>query len=320
MDTLPQLGTEVMEVLGPTFSAYESLVLANEDKIKSTKRETHAYGPETRQALDVYYPDDGAATPAPFKAKPVLVFLYGGGFVDGDKIKPGYAHDLVFANIGHYFASRHGFTVIIPNYRLLKHGAVFPSGGQDVKLVIDWISTSLAQKPGYDAVDLFLLGNSVGGIHATTWAFHPDFTESVANVTATARTGPGVLLRGLMLLGAPIHFGGDDNEILRAYYGGGPDVIAKNIPLALAEAAKQRAGANLLPGVRIAQLLSELDPEYLYQSTKDLQDVWPNSEIETQIIKGHNHISPQCSLGTGIEKEEAWGIQVADFCRSRASS
>ena len=96
-------------------------------------------------------------------------------------------------------------------------------------------------------------------------------------------------------------------------------MIAKNVPLALVEAAKQRAGANLLPGVRVAQLLSELDPEYIYESSKELQDTWPNPEIETQIIKGHNHISPQCSLGTGIEKEEAWGIQVADFCRSLAT-
>ena len=319
MDTLPQLGSDVMEILGPTFEAYASLLLSNEDKIKSTKRETHQYGPESRQALDIYYPDTRASS-SPFKAKPVLIFLYGGGFVQGDKTRTGYANDLVFANIGHYFASKHGFTVVIPDYRLLQHGAKFPSGGEDVKLVVDWIATSLTQKEGYGAIDLFFMGNSVGGIHVSTWAFHPDFAASVASITAAARGGPGVLLRGLLLLGAPVHFGGDDNEILRAYYGGGPDVIEERVPLALAEAAKQRVGANLLPGVRVAQLLSELDPEYIFQSAKELQGTWPNSEIETQILKGHNHISPQCSLGTGIDKEEAWGIQVADFCRSRATS
>lgn len=345
MDTLPQLGRGVFEVLDATFAAYEPLLLQREREIKSTKRETHQYGAHPRQALDIYYPPEeeiAAATAAKtFKApaaaaaaKPVLVFCYGGGFVEGERRKQQYAHDLVFANIGHYFAARHGVTVVIPDYRLLlSHGARFPSGGEDVGLVVDWIAGSLAKRDGYAAIDLFLMGNSVGGVHVSTWALHPAFADSVAGVTvkttndaaAGKRDGPGALLRGILLLGVPAHFGGEDNEILRGYFGAGAGDIARNAPLGLLEAAKERAGGDgapgsFLPGVKLALLLSELDPEYIYESAKEFEEAWPDpGAVETQILKGHNHISPQVSLGTGIEREEAWGIQVVDFCEACAS-
>ncbi|RYP86790.1 hypothetical protein DL770_004861 [Monosporascus sp. CRB-9-2] len=320
MDALPRLGRGIFEVLEPTFAAYEQLLLSREIEIKSTRRDTHQYGPDPRQTLDIYYPHNGAAAAAvPSKAaKAVLVFCYGGGFVQGDKTRPSYANDLVFANIGHYFASRHGFTVVVPDYRLMSHGARFPSGGEDVGLVVDWIKSSLPKQQGYDSIDLFFMGNSVGGVHVSTWALHPAFADSVKGVTAAAREGPGVLLRGLLLLGVPMHFGGDDKEILRNYFGAGE--IRKNSPLGLLESAKQRGDGPNLPGVRVALLLSELDPEYVFDSTKEFQEAWPESSgIETQTLKGHNHISPQCSLGTGVEKEEAWGIQVAEFCQGRAT-
>lgn len=341
MDTLPQLGRGVFEVLDATFAAYEPLLLQREREIKSTKRETHQYGAHPRQALDIYYPPEeeiaaAAPTAKTFKAaaaaKPVLVFCYGGGFVEGERRKQQYAHDLVFANIGHYFAARHGVTVVIPDYRLLpSHGARFPSGGEDVGLVVDWIAGSLAKRDGYAAIDLFLMGNSVGGVHVSTWALHPAFADSVASVMVKKtdvvgnRDGPGALLRGILLLGVPAHFGGEDNEILRGYFGAGAGDIAKNAPLGLLESAKERAGGDgapgsFLPGVKLALLLSELDPEYIYESAKEFEEAWPDpGAVETQILKGHNHISPQVSLGTGIEREEAWGIQVVDFCEACAS-
>ncbi|KAK7752630.1 hypothetical protein SLS62_005399 [Diatrype stigma] len=337
MDALPQLGRGLLEVLDATFAAYEPLLLPRESEIKSTRRETHQYGTDPRQALDVYYPDEAAAARAQAHfpaARPVLVFLYGGGFFSGDRLKADYAHDAVFANIGHYFAARHGFTVVVPDYRLLlAHGARFPSGGEDVALAVDWIARSLTRQNGYAAIDLFVMGNSAGGVHAATWALHPAFADSVSRVTSEASRrgggggGPAVWLRALMLLGVPAHFNGEDNEILRGYFGDGADDIAKNAPLGLLKAATQQwvggasSGAGLVPGVKVAALLSELDPEYIYQSVGEFAEAWPGpGAVETHILRGHNHISPQVSLGTGIEREEAWGVQVADICRSAASS
>ena len=30
-------------------------------------------------------------------------------------------------------------------------------------------------------------------------------------------------------------------------------------------------------------------------------------------LKGHNHISPPLSLGTGVKEEEAWGFELAEW-------
>ncbi|KAI1496416.1 Alpha/Beta hydrolase protein [Biscogniauxia marginata] len=315
MDQLPPLGRYIQEVLLPTFGIYEKLLTAKEKEIKSTRRETHKYGPNPRQLLDVYYPSE--APTAPFVAKPVLVFLYGGGFVGGDRVNQTYANGLIFANIGHFFASRFGFTVVIPDYRLLSHGAKYPSGGEDVKLVVDWITETLARQEGYAAIDLFLLGNSAGGAHVATYLLEPQFAKPRETVLAEERKGGGVLLRGTLLLGTPLHWGKEDNEVLRAYFGEGK--IYENSPLGLLQRSKKEASGPNLPGVKIVTILSELDPEFIGQSANEFKEAWPGSDIEVIVIKGHNHISPQLGLGTGIEREEAWGVQVVEFCKLRAT-
>ncbi|KAI2777202.1 alpha/beta-hydrolase [Daldinia loculata] len=316
MDKLRPLGRGIDDLLLPTFAAYAPLVLAKETEIKSTRRETHKYGSTPRQQLDVYYPDQGKAAPQ-FRAKPVFIFLYGGGFVGGSKINEEYAHGLVFKNVGHFFASRYGFTVIVPDYRLISHGAKYPSGGEDVKLVIDWIAKELTKQDGYESIDLFLLGNSAGGIHVTTYLLGPEFKESREAVVSEERKGPGVLLRGVILLGVPFHWGGDDNAILRAYLGEGK--IWENSSLGILEKEKKKDAEPVLPGVKISILVSELDPELMYESAQQFKKEWTKADIIYDLLDGHNHISPQLGLSTGIEKEEAWGVQVAEFCQSRAT-
>jgi len=41
--------------------------------------------------------------------------------------------------------------------------------------------------------------------------------------------------------------------------------------------------------------------------------------LTVALIESHNHISPPLSLGTGIDKEEAWSHQVGDFIDSLRS-
>ena len=57
----------------------------------------------TALQLDVYYPEP--ATVSPDKPVPVLFFIYGGGFVNGDrKMAPPF--DLAYTNVGVFFAKR----------------------------------------------------------------------------------------------------------------------------------------------------------------------------------------------------------------------
>ncbi|KAI0006420.1 alpha/beta-hydrolase [Xylariaceae sp. FL0662B] len=315
MEKLRQLGIGIDDALMPTFRAYEQMLIAREREIRSTRHETHNYGFDPRHQLDVYYPD--RAPVEPFQAKPVLVFFYGGGFVIGDRVNEGYAHSLIFGNLGHYFASHFGFTVVIPDYRLMSHGAKYPSGGEDVKLSIDWIVTNLTQQEGYESVDLFLLGNSAGGIHSATYLLAPEFKEAREKITAEERTAAGVLLRGAILLGVPFHWGSEDNATLRGYLGEGK--LFDNSPMGLLETAKKTGSTPTLPGVKLSILVSEMDPDLIVDSSKEFKQVWQGSEISFDVLEGHNHLSPQLGLSTGIENEEAWGVQVADFCRSCAT-
>ncbi|KAI0019792.1 alpha/beta-hydrolase [Xylariomycetidae sp. FL0641] len=325
MDKLPSLGRAIFEVLGPTFNAYEPLLAAKADEIRTTRRSTHQYGPEARQALDVYYSPDASppsASAYPGAAKPVLVFCYGGGFVGGNKAVADYADGVVFANIGHFFAAKYGFTVVVPDYRLLQHGAKFPSGGEDVRLVVDWIVGSLAAQDGFKGgpIDLFLMGNSAGGVHVATYLLHPDYAASREAVLAAERKkGDEVALRGVLYLGVPFHWGKEDNEVLTNYFGAGQ--IYAHSPIGLLQAAKAKAGGAepRLPGVKTAVLVSELDPEFVADTAEEMKAAWPSANLDIRVLKGHNHISPQLGLGTGIEREEEWGVQVAEFCQSCAS-
>jgi carboxylesterase type B len=309
MDKLPSFGRGIDEVLVPTFGAYEELLKAKEAEIRSAQRETHKYGPHPRHHLDVYFPDN--SPPASGRRK-VLVFLHGGGFFAGSRVNEAYAGGLIFGNIGRYFTAKYGVTVVVPDYRLISHGAKYPSGGEDIALVVDWISSTLATREGYgDGIDLFLLGNSAGGVHVATFLIDAVFAKAREDVLSLSGSN-GVRLRGAIFLGTPVHWAGYDDENIKAYLG--PDTVRANSPIGkLEETIRETGSAPALPHCKVLILLSELDPELLFVTARDLEATWQDQYIEIQVLEGHNHISPQLGLGTGIEREEAWGEQVATF-------
>ncbi|KAI0156439.1 Alpha/Beta hydrolase protein [Xylariaceae sp. FL1272] len=299
------------DVLVPTFGVYKDLLLAKESDIKSVRRHTHTYGPDSRHVLDLYLPEEQPTGP-----RSVLVWLYGGNFYAGDRVYEQYANGLMYTNVGRFF-TRFGFTVIIPDYRLLSHGAKYPSGGEDVKLVVDWIRGTLAAKEGYGDMNLFILGNSAGSVHLCTFLFDPEFEEASETIVRPNSEEAGVRLRGVIFLGAPFHWGEKDDEHCRAYFG--ENLVAERAPLGLLEAAYQRGPCAKLEILEALVMVSELDPQVLFDSAEDFKKVWKGGRIDQQILKGHNHISPPLGLCTGFEKEEAWGVQVAEFVNSCVS-
>lgn len=56
MDKLASLGTRIHLLMGATMRAYEPLLTANIDAIRSTKCETLSYGPDSRHLVDLYTP------------------------------------------------------------------------------------------------------------------------------------------------------------------------------------------------------------------------------------------------------------------------
>jgi acetyl esterase/lipase len=106
LSKLPALGPSIKAHADATFALYFPLLAAQVDAGAFLKPTEHRYGPLERHAYDVYLPpgDGGKGRLR------TLVFVHGGGMVQGDKQIPeskGGAH----RNIGTFFANR-GFLVV----------------------------------------------------------------------------------------------------------------------------------------------------------------------------------------------------------------
>lgn len=250
------------------------------------------------------------------------MFLYGGGLVRGEKINPNFAEGLVYRNLGHFFAQELGTPVVIIDYRLLSHGAVFPSGGSDLANAIDWISGHF-QEEHPQGLDLFIMGNSAGGIHLSTFLLAPDFAPKRRQIIKPSE--PTTRLQGAILLSVPFHFGQADasrQDVLATYFKGDPQSLS---PYGLLKSGIQNGSIQDLKDLPVLSITGSLDPEdEILVPNKDFQDEWQKSEsiksrIQVVSIEGHNHISPVLSLGTGVEAEEAWGQHVVDFIKKSVS-
>jgi acetyl esterase/lipase len=154
MEDIAKLGRNIGEIAMPTFQAYIKRQRPRKESIFARPPTEHSYGPHERQKLDVYLPAKSQSSKLP-----CIVFVYGGGLVRGDKRMGGPADGVIYANVGKYFSDR-GYVAVLPDYRLYgQHDAVFPSGGEDVGLTLQWVVDNLKE---VDLERIFLIGNSAG--------------------------------------------------------------------------------------------------------------------------------------------------------------
>jgi acetyl esterase len=130
------------------------LQVAPKGGVKVTK--DIAYGAHPRQKLDIYQPSGKSNLP-------IMVFFHGGGYTRGER---DYS-PLVHANILTYFA-RNGFLGINADYRLAPEFA-WPSGGEDVGAVVQWVKKN-ASTYGGNPDRIFLFGHSAGASHVALYA------------------------------------------------------------------------------------------------------------------------------------------------------
>ncbi|SEQ55524.1 Acetyl esterase/lipase [Faunimonas pinastri] len=104
-----------------------------------------AYAPGPRHGLDLYVPD----TVAP--DAPVVVFIYGGGWVSGDK------QTYLFA--GQAFASR-GYITAVPDYRVYPE-VRFPDFMDDAAEAVAWVAQH-EKTPDGKPRPIILVGHSAG--------------------------------------------------------------------------------------------------------------------------------------------------------------
>ncbi|RDL41302.1 uncharacterized protein BP5553_01281 [Venustampulla echinocandica] len=310
-----KVGPSIFSVLGPTFKIYSPLLVANKERILAIPPKTESYGSHPRQALDVYLASDSSKT-----TTPILVFFYGGGFTTGEKITQTIDDGLLYHNLGTFFAS-HGVTTIIPDYRLVNvaskgHDAVFPSGGDDVSLVLKWVAKTFAGEGGKR--DVFIMGNSAGGVHISTFLFESQYLEQRKSYIGG---DAGITLKGAIELSAPFHFGQsvDENaEMLAGYFGTVADA-GKHCPYVLLKEMGQRGESREDVAVpKILTLVGEWEPEQIPRGSDQFVELWKKTwgeGIESGVIAGHNHISPPCGLMAGEPAGEKWGEDVVKWIR-----
>ncbi|OBT63602.1 hypothetical protein VE03_07336 [Pseudogymnoascus sp. 23342-1-I1] len=335
MDTIAQFPSKaIASIFLPTVEAFKPLLVANKSEILSIPSTTYSYGQHKRQQLNVY--EECAHS----SSSPIIIFFYGGGLNKGDKIVPFIPSSLVYHNLGAFFAKR-GFTTIIADYRRVTdvalgtgEGAVFPSGGEDVGAVLDWVKSTylrsshgISQKPR----DVFLIGNSAGGVHVSTYLLDPRFDKRRHALQESQLCS----LRGAVLMSVPLDFKEatpDRTEILQTYWPQNlsgtqqqaRDLFCPNGLLRTRKAGKEST-ETLQPAdfsmPDILVMLGELDPEdEIVEPNKRFLSLWDDcfgskQGIEVKWMSGHNHISPPFALMSGGKQGEEWAENVIDWMK-----
>lgn len=116
------------------------------------------YGSDARNLLDVV-----TASSAAGSARPVLVFVHGGGFVGGNKTA---ANSPFYGNVPTW-AVKNGFVGVSMTYRLAPQNP-WPAGRDDVAAAINWVRDNIASYGG-DPQRIFLMGHSAGAIHVASY-------------------------------------------------------------------------------------------------------------------------------------------------------
>lgn len=227
-----------------------------------------AYGDDPRHRLDAFVPRGAAAG-----ARPVLLFVPGGGFVGGDKrddVLP--FHD----NVGHW-AARQALVGITMNYRLAPQNR-WPSGAQDVAAAVHWLSENAARFGG-DPARIVALGTSAGATH-------------VAGCVAGQGGGHRAALAGaVMVSGIYDKTGTPANRLNASYFGRDESCYDECFPI--------RALSGTETPLLVA--VAEFDPPEFQAQTLALLGAFFERQKRLPAfhrIAGHNHYSTTLHLGT----------------------
>jgi acetyl esterase/lipase len=258
--------------------------------------------------LDVYIP------PSATGARPVLFFIYGGGFVTGDKIIPA-SNGLVYANAGAFFANR-GYVAVIPDYRLAP-AVTYPAQEEDIRDAILWTVAHADElsrgSVTLDVNTLVVMGHSAGGCNVACLFFH---------AALLAETDIRERIKALILNGVAYHWNGPPplpRTNLAPYYGSAEEQADKE-----ALTLFNVASSGLLEGLPPILLVeAEKEPRVIKKSIEDFITAYGNrmsakeggSTLKRIVAEGHNHISVNWALMTGDGEE--WADEVSRWLSAK---
>ncbi len=177
--------------------AFNALVPKDGDTVLISEAVT--YGPDPRQTLDIYAPSNARGP------LPILLFVYGGSWKDGNR--GGYE----FA--GRAFAA-HGYLTLVMDYRLMPEHR-FPAFVQDVALAIAWAEKN-GQRFAGDPQRIYAVGHSAGAYNLTLAILDRRYLGA-ANADATK-------IRGVATMAGPFNFLPLDTNTTIETFGQEPDL------------------------------------------------------------------------------------------------
>ena len=244
------------------------------------------YGPADRNLLDVFTPETTSS------ARPVLIFIHGGGFTSGNKRSP--AFDAFYDNIM-LWAVKSGFVGVNMTYRLAP-ASPWPAGAEDIGAAAQWVANNIGARGG-DPARVYLMGHSAGAAHVAGYVSHPEFHKVKGGGLKGA-----IMVSGIYDL-ATWPVGGSAET---AYYGSDisrysersalKGLLATEIPLMFAAA--------------------ELDPSYFIQQIDLMKDATCKGAhgcARTLILPQHSHMSEVYAINTA---DTRLTDQILDFVKT----
>lgn len=279
----PKWATNVPGHVVQTIKAF-SEVLARCPKDGVTIKRDVPYGNHARHVLDVYSPQ-GA------KGAPVVLFMHGGAFTDGEKDRTAE----VYGNVSMWFA-RHGIVGINMEYRAAPE-AQYPAGTVDLRSACQWVEKNAASL-GVDITKLFVFGHSAGAAHTASYAYGAEGSEGGPKVAGSIVISGRVRADNL-----PTN---PNARKVEAYYGTDNSTYEERSALHL-------AGKDSVPTfIAIAQYENPMLDVYCLELAHKLGLAKGRSPRFMQLW-GHNHSSIIAHLNTA---ENELGNALVDFVRN----
>lgn len=227
------------------------------------------YGPDgQRNLLDVFTPEAAGA------ARPVLVFVHGGGFTGGAR-RTGTSP--FYDNIA-LWAVRNGMVGVNTTYRLAPQNP-WPAAQEDLAATIAWVRENIAARGG-DPNRIYVMGHSAGAAHVAQYIGHPRFHVEPGGGIAGA-----ILVSGLFDPSSAT-----PGPALQAYFGNDAAVYPRR---------------SALPGMaasRVPMLVAyaELDPSDFHEQAEQAQAALCGAGHCRPLLqlRGHSHMSEVYAINT----------------------
>jgi triacylglycerol lipase len=226
------------------------------------------YGPDARNALDVFTPENATGP------LPVFIFVHGGGFVAGNKRGPGSP----FYDNFMLWAAKNGMVGVNATYRLAPANP-WPAAPQDIAAAVKWVRDNIASHGG-DPARVFIAGSSAGGAIVAGFIADPKLWPAPDNIGA----------KGVLLLAGVYDFEGATDPNTKAYLGEDASKYRERSPL-------MRVVDSKLP---LFVAWGELDPPFIAKQSEILYANLCNKNRCPQkiFLPNHSHMSTVYAVNT----------------------